>query len=75
MTSSTAARSKVHTVRIVQAMVAAGNAKVVMGNHEFNAIAWATPDPQRPDEALRPHTDKNRHQHQCFLNEDLSTGS
>jgi hypothetical protein len=26
-----------------------------MRNHELNAIAWHTPDPQHPDEYLRPH--------------------
>ena len=44
-----------------------------MGNHEFNAIAWATPDPLNEGHHLRPrHGDKgekNRRQHQAFLAE------
>lgn len=33
------------SVRIARAMVEAGTARAVMGNHEFNALAWVTPDP------------------------------
>ena len=59
------------TVEIVRAMVAGGSARIVMGNHEFNAIAWATRHPDRPDEYLRPRHgtlgEKNRHQHAGFL--------
>ena len=61
--------SQVKTVRIVQAMVAAGKARAVMGNHEFNAIAWFLPDPKNPDEHMRRHTASNRHQHSSFLRE------
>ena len=48
-------------------MVEAGSAKAVLGNHEFNAIAFATEDPDAPGTHLRPRTDKNRCQHQDFL--------
>ncbi|TDT44560.1 calcineurin-like phosphoesterase family protein [Halospina denitrificans] len=58
---------QVESVRIPRAMVEAGHAMAVMGNHEFNAIAWAKQDPKNPGEYLRPHTDKNRNQHQVFL--------
>jgi len=47
-------------------MVEAGSALAVMGNHEFNAIAWHTHDPETSG-YLRPHSDKNRKQHQAFL--------
>jgi hypothetical protein len=58
------------TVDLVRAMVEAGSARCVMGNHEFNAIAWATPDPENPGEFLRPHGKSgNKHQHQAFLSE------
>lgn len=61
------------TVRIARNMVLSGSAQAVMGNHEFNAIAWHTPDPERPGEFLRPRTGekgrKNRNQHQQFLKE------
>lgn len=58
---------QVETVRIARNMVESGNALAVMGNHEFNAVAWATEDPENPDEFLRPHTEKNRNQHKDFL--------
>jgi calcineurin-like phosphoesterase family protein len=63
---------QVETVNIVRRMVEAGAAKAVMGNHEFNAIAWFLPDSESPGEYLRPHSgkigDKNRGQHKAFLN-------
>jgi hypothetical protein len=56
------------TVILVRQMVGSCNAQCIMGNHEFNAIAWATPDPQRPGKFLRDR-DKpgNRQQHEVFL--------
>jgi hypothetical protein len=57
------------TLSIVRAMVESGSAEAVMGNHEFNAIAWHTPDPMEEGEYLRRHTQKNRGQHQTFLDE------
>jgi len=50
----------------VMTMVANGHALAVMGNHEFNALAYHT---QHQGEYLRPHTEKNTRQHQAFLNE------
>jgi len=52
----------------VRPMTAAGTAMAVMGNHEFNAIAWATPDPAGGG-FLRAHSEKNRRQHEAFLAE------
>jgi hypothetical protein len=43
------------SVTTVRRMTDAGSALAIMGNHEFNAIAWHTPDPDRPGEFLRPH--------------------
>ena len=60
---------QVETVNIARAMVEGGHALAVLGNHEFNAVAWATPDPQHPGEFLRPHTARNRRQHQAFLDQ------
>ena len=37
---------QLETIRIVRAMLDAGTASAVMGNHEFNAIAWYMPDPE-----------------------------
>ena len=56
-------------LQIVRAMATAGSAQVVMGNHEFNAIAYATPTPDEPGEFLRPHTKKNDDQHKEFIGE------
>ncbi len=61
---------QVATVDRVRRMVDAGAALCVMGNHEFNAIAWVTPDPQRPGEFMRPHGKVgNLAQHRAFLAE------
>lgn len=59
-------------LRIARSMIEAGSARGVMGNHEFNAIAWATPDANGG--FLRPHTDKNESQHRAFL-EQIGAGS
>lgn len=60
---------QLETIRIVREMLDAGTALAVMGNHEFNAIAWYMPDPESSGDHLRCHTDKNRGQHQAFLTE------
>lgn len=58
------------TVDRVRRMVDAGAALCVMGHHEFNAIAWITPDPQDPREHMRPHGKPgNLAQHRAFLAE------
>lgn len=51
------------TLGIVRPMVESGAARAVMGNHELNALAFHTPDKDRPGEYLRPHNEKNSHQH------------
>ena len=65
---------QIRTLEIVRAMVDNGCAKAVLGNHEFNAMAWFEQDPKDPSEHLRKHTDKNYHQHQRFL-EEVGEGS
>jgi hypothetical protein len=50
---------------IVQGMCAAGSACAAMGNHEFNALAWATPDGAGGHH--RSHSDVHRAQHATFL--------
>jgi hypothetical protein len=64
---------QVETVKIVRRMVESGNALAIMGNHEFNAIAWYMRDPAAPWKYLRPrHGElgiKNRKQHEGFLTE------
>ncbi|MEO6627288.1 MAG: metallophosphoesterase [Aquihabitans sp.] len=65
---------QLETIEIVRAMVDAGSAQIVMGNHEFNAIAFATPDPDQPGEYLRRHSNKNISQHSGFLGAVYSAG-
>lgn len=60
---------QIQTLKIVRAMVEAGSAQAVLGNHEFNGIAYATPDPKRDGYFLRIRGSKNRGQHEAFLNE------
>ena len=57
------------TLEIVRAMVEAGSAQAVMGNHEFNAIAFQMNDPTDPSVHLRVRNEKNRRQHTHFLAE------
>jgi hypothetical protein len=58
-------------LQTVKAMVDAESALCVMGNHEFNALAYSTlknpKDPAGKVDFCRPHTAKNRHQHEAFL--------
>lgn len=66
--------AQLRTVEIVRRMVESGAALAVMGNHELNAIAWHTPDPEHPGEYLRQRFsmkwgEKNRRQHERFLAE------
>jgi hypothetical protein len=51
---------------IVRPMVESGFALSVMGNHEFNAIAYSTPDSETGG-YLREHSKKNFDQHEAFL--------
>ncbi|UXA18807.1 metallophosphoesterase [Mycobacterium sp. SMC-4] len=63
----------------VKAMVDSGSAHMVLGNHEFNAMAYAAEWPAGSGRYLRPHDDptnewsaKNERQHAAFI-EQLST--
>ena len=58
--------SQLKSVAIPRAMVEHGTAQMVIGNHEFNAVAYATRNGDDTD-WCRPHTDKNRNQHRVFL--------
>jgi hypothetical protein len=57
---------QLEVLQVVKAMSDAGSAKVAMGNHEFNAICWATADPET-GKPLRDHSDNKRRQHKDFL--------
>lgn len=60
---------------LVMDMVRHGKALAVMGNHEFNALAFHTEHPSRPGAWLRPRSDKNILQHIAFLQEYLDKDS
>lgn len=51
------------TVALVRRMVERGAARIVMGNHEFNAIAYHTRHPDDPSQFLRKRIAKNVNQH------------
>ena len=63
---------QLRTLRLVRDMIDAGAARAVMGNHELNAIGWATPD-GHTGQYLRPRHgrvgEKNALQHAAFLSE------
>ena len=60
----------VRTVAIVRAMIDAGAARCIMGNHEYNAVCFFTAHPDRPGGYLRRNdSDKNLRQHGEFLRE------
>lgn len=52
-------------VALVKAMCSEGAARIVMGNHEYNAVCYATPDGKGG--YLREHNEKNRNQHRATL--------
>ena len=52
-------------IDIVRPMIDCGHALSVMGNHEYNAIAYFTKD--ESGNYLRTHDDKNIKQHKAFL--------
>jgi len=53
------------TLRLARTMVEAGDALAIMGNHEYNAIAFHTPDGSGG--FVRPHTPANVGQHSATL--------
>ena len=58
------------TLQIVRSMVESGNAMAIMGNHEYNAVCFHTPDGEGG--YLRSHTEgngKNVKQHQSTLDQ------
>ncbi|MBU2533765.1 MAG: metallophosphoesterase [Alphaproteobacteria bacterium] len=58
---------QVDVYRLVRNMCEAGTAQCVLGNHELNAIGFATFDPETGP--LRAHSERNREQHQAFLDQ------
>lgn len=64
---------QVGVLNTVRRMIEAGSAEALMGNHEFNAILYATKDPNVAGGYLRPHVRKNTEQHSQFLAQVAST--
>jgi hypothetical protein len=64
---------QLETIDVVRRMVDAGSARTIMGNHEFNAIAWFTEDPLESGNHLRTRSGdlgkRHRSQHAVFLAE------
>ncbi len=64
---------QLRALEIARAMIDAGDARCVMGNHEFNAIGYVMPDPRNPGDFLRPNrgdavvSRKNVAQHAAFI--------
>ena len=46
-------------LQLVRAMVEAGSARMILGNHEIHALCYCTPHPNAPGNYLRPHTPRN----------------
>lgn len=67
-----AGKQNLKVVSLVQNMTATGTARAVMGNHEYNAVHYATEDPDHTGEYLRRHNADNAHQHGEFLVEVAS---
>lgn len=68
--------AQLRVLRVVKAMVDAGSAQIVMGNHEFNALAYHHEYPPGSGRYLRAHddpdspwSDKNTTQHRGFLDQ------
>ena len=54
-------------LQTVMAMCKRGCAQAIMGNHEFNALAYHTEHPAGSGKWLRPRNNKNTSQHLAFL--------
>lgn len=60
---------QLRVLQVVKAMVDAGAAHIVMGNHEFNALAYHREHPVGSGKPLRLQDEKNTTQHQAFLDQ------
>src|ERR1700677_2571565 len=60
--------AQLETVSIARRMIEADTARIVMGNHEFNAVAFATLDPGNPGQHFRQRKGNNVLHHSVFLN-------
>lgn len=60
---------QLRVLEIVKPMVDTGSARIVMGNHEFNAICYSIEHPSGSGQYLRKHTDSNYRQHREFVDQ------
>lgn len=60
-------------INLARSMVRHDAALSVMGNHEFNALAFHTEDPEMPGTWLRRRTRRNIRNHLAFLDDYLSS--
>lgn len=56
-------------ITIVRTMVEQQAAHAVMGNHEFNAIAYHTEKPNAPGHWFRDHSERHTKQHQATMDQ------
>lgn len=56
-------------LRIVRGMVEGGSARAVMGNHEYNALAFHTERPDQPGQFFRRRSEHNLRQHRATLDQ------
>ena len=57
--------ANIEAATIARQMVEEGTAQIVMGNHEFNAIAFHTEDPERTGEYPPAAQSQERHAASC----------
>lgn len=62
-------KKQLETLNIVFKMLDNNVADAVMGNHEYNALAYATLDKRNNKDYLRKHNETNIKQHQAFIAE------
>lgn len=62
-------KKQLATLNIVFDMIDNHQAFAVMGNHEYNALAYATLDKRDDTQYLRVHDETHNRQHQAFLDE------
>jgi hypothetical protein len=58
---------QIETLNTVRNLVEKEDAFCVMGNHEYNAVCFATPLKDNPEKYIRPHNKKNTEAHKQFL--------
>lgn len=60
---------QLRVLQLAKSMVEAGSARIVMGNHEFNALAYHREYPAGSGKYRRVHSAKNTKQHKAFLDQ------